>query len=116
MLTRLTAAALVAAAFLAGIAHAGGLVVLSNWKACAIGPLSDSGDVEADWASVPAWTKSLARYFYDEPRLLANHGLCNEKFHRVVLCLPAWEYSEDKTANWFRICDGVTKRNIAKGR
>jgi hypothetical protein len=56
-------------------------VVLSNWKACAIGPVSDSGNVNADWSAVPAWSKGLGQYFYNDPRLLASHGLCNEKFH-----------------------------------
>jgi hypothetical protein len=89
---------------------------LSNWKSCAIGPLSESADEKVaekeDWLSVPAWTKSLSQNFYNEPRLLANHGLCNEKLRRVVLCLPAWEENDDKSANWYLICDGVTKRNI----
>jgi hypothetical protein len=82
-------------------------IVLSNWKSCAIGPLSENGG-EADWAAVPAWTKSsaLRPYFYDEPRLLANHGLCNAKYHRVILCLPAWQDSEDKDACWYLICSG----------
>jgi hypothetical protein len=82
-------------------------IVLSNWKSCAIRPLSENGG-EADWAAVPAWTRSSAirRYFFDDPRLLANHGLCNAKYHRVVLCLVGWEESEDKDACWYLICSG----------
>lgn len=82
-------------------------LVLSNWRACAIGPLSETGG-DADWAAVPAWTRdrTIQTYFYGEPRLLANHGLCNEKFHRVVLCLPGWEENRDDKACWYRICAG----------
>jgi hypothetical protein len=80
-------------------------VVPSNWKPCEIGPVSETGG-EADWAAVPAWTKSPAirPYFYGEPRLLALHGKCNAKFRRVVLCLPAWDLDEDKSACWYLIC------------
>jgi hypothetical protein len=82
-------------------------IVLSNWKSCATGPLSENGG-EADWAAVPAWTKSRAirSYFFDDPRLLANHGLCNAKYHRVTLCLAGWEESQDKDACWYLICSG----------
>jgi hypothetical protein len=82
-------------------------IVLSNWKFCAVGPLSESGG-DADWAAVPAWAKDRAirPYFDDNPRLLANHGLCNAKYRRVVLCLPGWDESQDKAACWYVICAG----------
>jgi hypothetical protein len=81
-------------------------IVLSNWKSCMIGPLGDG--TKADWAAVPTWTKAPAirPYFFDDPRLLANHGLCNAKYRRVVLCLPGWEERPDKDACWFLICAG----------
>jgi hypothetical protein len=83
-------------------------IILSNWKSCAIGQLSEGGGA-ADWAAVPAWTKdrSISPYFHDDPRLLANHGLCNTKYRRVVLCLPGWEESQDKDACWNLICAGA---------
>jgi hypothetical protein len=82
-------------------------IVLSNWKSCAIAPLSEDGG-DADWAAVPAWTndRAIRPYFFDDPRLLANHGLCNAKFRRVVLCLPGWQESHDKDACWYLICSG----------
>jgi hypothetical protein len=86
-------------------------IVLSNWKSCSIGPLSETGG-EADWLAVPAWTKgpSIRPYFFNDPRLLANHGLCNAKYRRVVLCLPAWQESDDKDACWYLICSGFVAR------
>jgi hypothetical protein len=77
-------------------------IVIAHWKPCATGIQAD----EISWAEIPAWAraKSLRRFYYGEPRLLANHGLCNEKFHRVVLCLPGWEESDDKTVGWFKVC------------
>ena len=83
----------------------------SNWNSCAVGPLSENGG-EADWAAVPVWTRNPAirPYFANDPRLLALHGLCNAKFHRVVLCLAGWQESEDKDACWFLICSGFAAR------
>lgn len=103
-LAALAAAAIVATTPVRACDHA---IVLSNWKSCAIGPLSENGG-EADWAAVPAWTKNPAirPYFLDDPRLLANHGLCNAKYHRVTLCLPGWEDGGDKDACWYLICSG----------
>lgn len=59
-------------------------IIFSDWKSCAIGKLSANGG-DADWAAVPAWTKDrkIQPYFFGEPRMLANHGLCNEKFRRA---------------------------------
>lgn len=45
-------------------------------------------------------------YFFDDPRMLALHGLCNTKFKRVVMCLPGWQESKDKNACWYLICSG----------
>lgn len=83
-------------------------IVFSNWKSCAIGQLSPEGG-KADWAAIPSWTKdrAISPYFHNEPRLLANHGLCNEKFRRVVLCLPGWQESSDRDACWYLICAGT---------
>ena len=94
-------------------ADCGHTIVLSNWRSCAVGTLSANGG-NADWVAVPAWTKDrrIQPYFHGEPRLLANHGLCNEKFRRVVLCLPGWEESQDKKACWYQICAG----NLARKR
>ncbi|HEX8047269.1 MAG TPA: hypothetical protein VF537_15690, partial [Rhizobium sp.] len=50
--------------------------------------------------------KTIQPFFYQDPRLLALHGLCNDKFHRVVLCLPGWQDSTDKNACWYSICAG----------
>ncbi|WP_139032165.1 hypothetical protein [Mesorhizobium amorphae] len=82
-------------------------IVPSNWKSCAIGPLSENGG-KADWAAIPAWTMkpAIRPYFLDDPRLLANHGLCNTKYRRVTLCLPGWQESRDKDACWYLICSG----------
>jgi hypothetical protein len=87
---------------LAAHPHEARKIVIANWKPCATGIQTE----EISWAEIPAWArvKSLRPYYFGEPRLLANHGLCNEKFHRVVLCLPGWEDSDDKTAGWFKVC------------
>jgi hypothetical protein len=83
-------------------------IVLSNWKACAIGPLSETGG-QADWAAVPAWTKdpAIRPWFDNDPRVLALHGLCSAKFHRVVLCLPGWDMDGPRKDNVYLICSGV---------
>ena len=85
----------------AGRAHAG-TIINSNWKPCATGVQHE----EPSWDEVPAWTrkKAISKYFDDEPRLLANHGLCNEKFHRVVLCLPGWDEPGAIDDDWHRVC------------
>lgn len=82
-------------------------IKVSNWKSCAVGNLSDEGG-EADWKAVPVWArdKAIRPYFESDPRLLANHGLCNNRFKRVVLCLPGWEEARDKDACWYFICSG----------
>jgi hypothetical protein len=73
---------------LVGTAHAYACdqpIVLSNWKSCAVGAFETDGD--ADWKAVPKRTRSedLRPWFMEDPRLLANRGLCNAKFQRVVL-------------------------------
>jgi hypothetical protein len=100
-LAALAATAIVATTPVRACDHA---IVLSNWKSCAIGPLGENGG-EADWAAVPAWTKNPAirPYFLYDTRLLANHGLCNAKYHRVTICLQGWEESGDKDACWYLI-------------
>lgn len=82
-------------------------IVLTNWKSCAVGNLTETGGA-GDWNAVPRWTRDakIQSYFLHDPRLLANHGLCNEKFRRVVMCLPGWEESIDKNACEYLICSG----------
>ncbi|MEJ0093110.1 MAG: hypothetical protein WDN46_06685 [Methylocella sp.] len=93
-------------------AHETGKIIIANWKPCDTGIQTD----EISWAEIPVWAraKSLRPYYYGEPRLLANHGLCNEKFHRIVLCLPGWEESDDKTAGWFKVCQGYQNNRQQK--
>ncbi len=82
-------------------------IVLTNWKSCAVGPLSEGGG-DLDWRAVPSWANNtrIRPYFFDDPRMLALHGLCNTKFKRVVMCLPGWQESKDKNACWYLICSG----------
>lgn len=89
-------------------------IKISNWGSCRVGPLGENGG-DSDWAAVPRWAKDpqIRPYFMDDPRLLANHGLCNEKFHRVVLCLPGWQESADIDACWYLICAGRAAANWA---
>jgi len=58
-----------------------------NWKSCATRPLKKESDWDS-WDSIPKWVQAphLVK-IYEEPRILLNHGLCNEKFKRIVLCL-----------------------------
>jgi hypothetical protein len=53
----------------------------------------------------PAWTRtrSLRPYYLDNPLLLATHGLCNAKFHRLVICLPGWQENHEDTPTR-RVC------------
>lgn len=82
-------------------------IILTNWKSCAVGTLV-AGDEISQWAAVPKWARDekIRPFFFDDPRLLAKHGLCNGKFHRVVLCLPGWQEAGDKNACWYLICSG----------
>jgi len=82
-----------------------------NWKPCALRSM-DANYADADfWAVIPAWTRKpeIAKYFDNEPRLLANHGLCNAKFERVVLCLPAWDIDPPTTPAQ-KVCGAVLGR------
>ncbi|MBB2678606.1 UNVERIFIED_ORG: hypothetical protein M2312_002111 [Rhizobium esperanzae] len=81
-------------------------VVISNWSFCATGNVSAEGGA-ADWKIVPAWTreKAISAYFGNDPRLLANHGLCNAKFHRVVLCQPGWQTGNPDECSYL-VCSG----------
>src|ERR1700730_15102582 len=67
-------------------------IVISNWKSCAIGPIgmsgNQAGDDAADRKAIPTWSRRMVG---DDSLLLANPGLCNEKFHRIVYCLPGWD-------------------------
>jgi hypothetical protein len=80
---------ILAAALMVAASTAMAKVVAANWKPCATGVQHD----EPSFDEFPAWanTKALRPYYDSDPRLLSNHGLCNAKFHRVVLCLPGWE-------------------------
>ena len=107
-LTALALAAIIAATAARACDHT---IVLSNWKSCAIGQLSQDGGEAADWKAVPAWTKRSQ--FGSDPRLLANHGLCNAKFHRVVFCFAGFEERVSaKDECWYQICAGVQARRI----
>lgn len=61
---------------------AGQIVKIENWKPCSIGDNPDK--------DIPEWAKSvqLRPYYGNNIRALSIHGLCNEKFKRVVLCDP----------------------------
>jgi hypothetical protein len=92
---------LLAAALMTAISPAMAKVVAANWKPCATGVQHD----EPSFDEIPAWARaaSLRPYYDSDPRLLANHGLCNAKFHRVVLCLPGWQEDHDNSPS-FRVC------------
>ncbi|MBY5566094.1 hypothetical protein HFO55_02315 [Rhizobium leguminosarum] len=81
-------------------------VMISNWSFCAIANVSAEGG-DADWKCIPAWTreKDISAYFGNDPRLLANHGLCNAKFHRVVLCQPGWQTGNPDECSYL-VCSG----------
>ncbi|MBB4239252.1 hypothetical protein [Rhizobium esperanzae] len=89
-------------------------IKISNWSLCAIANVSDEGG-DADWKAVPEWTrqKTISAHFENEPRLLANHGLCNAKFQRVVLCLPGWEMGNPDECSYL-ICSGYYSSVFAK--
>lgn len=89
-------------------------IMISNWSLCAIANVSAEGGA-ADWKAVPAWTreKTISACFGNEPRLLANHGLCNAKFHRVVLCQPGWETGNPDECSYL-ICSGYYSSAFGK--
>ncbi|MGO7872922.1 hypothetical protein [Rhizobium leguminosarum] len=90
-------------------------IVLSNWKSCQVAPLSDEGGA-ADWKAVPEWTrdKAISPYFLNDPRALANHGLCNAKFHRVVICWPGWDEGNKDECSYL-ICNGASWKRESEG-
>lgn len=82
-----------------------------NWKGCAVRPLTTETDWDS-WNSIPLWARAphLVR-IYEEPRMLLNHGLCNNTFKRIVLCLPAWdEEGADKKDPFHRVCAAVFRK------
>ncbi|ARM86826.1 hypothetical protein RHEC894_CH00477 [Rhizobium sp. CIAT894] len=89
-------------------------VVISNWSFCATGNVSAEGGA-ADWKVVPAWTHddAVSAYFGNDPRLLANHGLCNAKFRRVVLCQPGWQTGNPDECSYL-VCSGYYSSLIGK--
>ncbi|WP_411196017.1 hypothetical protein [Rhizobium sp.] len=89
-------------------------IVISNWKSCQVGELSDKGG--DDWQAVPEWTRDKAVYFGHDPRALANHGLCNAKFRRVALCWPGWQIGDPDECS-FLLCSGyLTASSAAEER
>lgn len=81
-----------------------------NWKTCAVRPLTKEADWDS-WDSIPrwAWAPHLVQ-IYEEPRMLINHGLCNNKFKRIVLCLPGWDdEGADKKDPFHRVCAAALK-------
>ena|ERR1700730_4018328 len=90
-------------------------IIPENWKPCADAANGvvyehttnfDGKPIVLTRFQIPAWAHdpAIRPYYMDDPLLLANHGLCNAKFHRIVLCLPGWEDNDDKTAPWFKVC------------
>jgi hypothetical protein len=63
-------------------ANAEQIIRVENWKPCSVG---NNPDID-----VPEWAKAekLRKYYNDSVRDLSLHGLCNEKFKRIVLCDP----------------------------
>jgi hypothetical protein len=63
----------------------------------------------------PAWTRSssLRPYYLNDPLLLSNHGPCNAKFRRVVLCLPGWQDNHEDTPG-HRVCQAWENMRLGK--
>ena len=78
-----------------------------NWKSCAVRDLKTDGDWDS-WNSIPKWAKAphLVK-IYEQPRFLINHGLCNEKFKRIVICAPGWDDDGDPKDPFHRVCKAV---------
>lgn len=79
-------------------------IIAKNWKPCR----NNSG-------GVPAWTKSkhLQDYYDRDSRYLAQWGLCNEKYHRVVIC--AGNYFEEPLSASDKVCQAVYKGDLPTG-
>lgn len=87
-----------------------------NWKSCSV--KSTISDKTPDWSEIPHWARAphLVK-IYEEPRILALHGLCNEKFKRIVLCLPGWDDpGADKNDPFHRVCSAWEAYRAAKER
>jgi hypothetical protein len=104
-------ATLSVAAFLMAGATQAQTINPANWTFCAIKPLGAS--TVDYWSAVPAWTRNdaISKRFSDDPRVLANHGLCNEKYKRVVLCLPGWDEGPANSLS-LKVCNAVVPRLI----
>jgi hypothetical protein len=88
-----TSLAILALITLISTAHA--KIIPGNWKPCGDasngvvyeGGTNFKGDpITITRLQTPAWTRSPAIRPYYDPLLLANHGLCNAKFHRFARC------------------------------
>ena len=77
-----------------------------GWKSCAMRPLSLT--IDDDWGALALWVRDpavpknvvngfngatyppkIAKEFLSDPRLLVNHGICNERTHTIILCFPS---------------------------
>lgn len=85
---------------------AGYKIIAENWGSC----IRSNGDIP-DWAKV----QYLRQYYDDDPRYLAQWGLCNEKYHRLVICAGNYfEFSPDSSDS-SRVCWAVFKGNPPTG-
>jgi hypothetical protein len=83
------------------------MIVIFNWKPCAVGSLSDdAGGIG------PRPRLGLRHPGFDHIMMAIRdcYGLRSAKFRRVVLCLPGWEENGDKDACWYAICGGFQAR------
>ena len=97
---------LVAVLMVAGVSAANAKIIPENWRPCgdpANGFIHRDGGT---WGQIPTWARApaIAAYYDNDEILLSNHGLCNEKFHRVVLCLPGWHEGGNEEFPWFKVC------------
>jgi len=79
-------------------------IIVKNWKSC-----------RESNGSIPAWTKSkhLQDYYDRDPHYLAQWGLCNEKYHRIVIC--AGNYFEAPLSASDKVCQAVYGRDLPAG-
>jgi hypothetical protein len=84
--------------------------VKNNAISCHVGKLSDEGG-KSDWDAIPEWAKAphLRKYYDNNPRLLADHGLCNEKFKRLVVCGPGYDDGGNPNDPAHQVCQAVGK-------
>lgn len=97
------------------IAAADQTIIPENWKSCAVGDLKS--DTDEGWGAIPKWAAAphLKKYYQNNPRLLMTHGLCNEKFKRLVVCGPGWDEDGDPSDPAHRVCQEVGK-HMGKGK